>query len=68
MSAILTTLAVLALLGAGVGAELGLPMVGVSVSVALVIGSVEFLLLALLVVRRVPYSEFPEGNPGKHRS
>ena len=52
VSAIQTILAVLALLGAGVGAELGLPLVHASNGVAIATGGV-FLLLALLVVRRI---------------
>jgi hypothetical protein len=46
MSAILTTLAVLAPLGAGAGAEIALPMAEGSNGVAIATGSV-FLLLAL---------------------
>jgi hypothetical protein len=51
MSAIPTILAVLVLLGAGVGAELGLALAHVSNAVAIATGGA-FLLLALLVVRR----------------
>jgi hypothetical protein len=52
VSAIPTILAVLALLGAGVGAEIALPLCQVSNGVAITTGGA-FVLLALLVVRRI---------------